>query len=129
MWKKLLILPLVVFCFCGCSATATQNNLSGIHFVKADEIIGGKTLEERALSIKGLLHEIKGVSGNAVVVEGHTAIIGLRLESGMEDETSRLTKEADTAARQADENITNTSITTNTKIVALIEQMELGRGR
>ncbi|WMI81358.1 YhcN/YlaJ family sporulation lipoprotein [Anaerotignum sp. MB30-C6] len=129
MWKKLWVLSLAVFCFCGCSATVTENNLSGIHFVKANEKLGDKTPEERALTIKGLLHQINGISGNAVIVEGHTAIIGLRLESGMEDEAKRLSQEADNAAREADEHINNTSITTNARIVSLIEEMERKRAK
>ena len=130
MWKKRMsILVLAIFVFSGCSAKVTENNLSGVHFVKADEKIGDKTFEERAQSIKTLLHKIKGISGNAVVVEGHTAIIGLRLEDGMENEAARISKEADNAAREADEYINNTSITTNKKIVSLIEEMEQKRAR
>jgi len=127
MWKKLWVLALAVLAFSGCSATATQNNLSRINFVKANSQMGDKTPEERAESIKKFLHQINGLKGNAVIVEGHTAIIGLRLEKGMEDDITRLSREADTAARQADEYIDNTSITTNERIVSLIEEMERKR--
>jgi len=64
-----------------------------------------------------------------VIVEGHTAIIGLRLEDGMESDATRLRQEADAAAREADEYINNTSITTNQNIVSLIEDMERRRGK
>ena len=127
MWKKLWVLALAVLAFSGCSATATQNNLSRINFVKANSQMGDKTPEERAESIKKFLHQINGLKGNAVIVEGHTAIIGLRLEKGMEDDITRLSREAYTAARQADEYIDNTSITTNERIVSLIEEMERKR--
>ncbi|WP_313526875.1 YhcN/YlaJ family sporulation lipoprotein [Anaerotignum sp.] len=127
MWKKLCFIILATLSFSGCSATATENNLSGVHFVKADDKLGEKTPEERASSIKNLLHQINGITGNAVIVEGHTAIIGLRLEDGMKNEATRLSREADNAAREADEYINSTSITTNERIVSLIEDMERKR--
>lgn len=129
MWKKLSAMILLLLVCSGCSAKVTENNLAGAHLVKADERLGEKTFQERAISIKNLLHQINGISGNAVVVEGHTAIIGLRLKDGMEDEASRIIREADNAARQADEYIDNTSITTNQKIVSLVEEMERKRAK
>ncbi|MDD4843014.1 MAG: YhcN/YlaJ family sporulation lipoprotein [Anaerotignum sp.] len=130
MWKKLMsTLVLSILVLSGCSATVTENNLSGVHFVKADEKMGEKTFEERAQSIKTLLYQIKGISGSAVIVEGHTAIIGLRLDDGMENDATRISREADNAARQADQYINSTSITTNIKIVSLIEEMEHKRAR
>jgi len=113
---------LAIFVLSGCRATVTENNLSGIHLVKANEKLGEKTQAERAQSIKALLHNINGITGNAVIVEGHTAIIGLRLEEGMESDATRLRKEAD-------KYINNTSITTNVNIVSLIEEMERKRGK
>lgn len=129
MWKKLSMILMSVLVLSGCRATVTENNLSGIHMVKADEKIGEKTQAERAQSIKALLHNINGISGNAVIVEGHTAIIGLRLDEGMESDATRLRQEADNAAREADEYIDNTSITTNENIVSLIEDMERKRAK
>ncbi len=129
MWKKLSVILMIIFVLSGCRATVTENNLSGIHMVKADEKIGEKTQAERAQSIKALLHNINGISGNAVIVEGHTAIIGLRLDEGMESDATRLRQEADNAAREADEYIDNTSITTNENIVSLIEDMERKRAK
>lgn len=127
MKHLLWILMLATVFFSGCSAKVTENNLAGIHFVKADEKLGEKTGEERAQSIKAMLRQMQGVVGNAVVVEGHTAIIGLRLEEGMEADAGRLRTEADLAAREADEYIDSTSITTNGRIVSLIEEMERKR--
>ena len=129
MWKKLSIILISIFILSGCRAAVTENNLSGVHMVKADEKIGEKTQAERAQSIKALLHNIKGISGNAVIVEGHTAIIGLRLDEGMESDATRLRQEADNAAREADEYIDNISITTNENIVTLIEDMERKRAK
>ena len=130
MWKKLCsIMLLAIVVLSGCRGTVTENNLSCVHLVKANEKLGEKSQAERAQSIKALLHNINGITGNAVVVEGHTAIIGLRLEEGMEGDATRLRKEADNVAREADEYINNTSITTNANIVSLIEEMERKRGK
>ena len=61
-------------------------------------------------------------------MEGHTAIIGLRLEENMEqNEIDAVKKEADAAARAADVSVESTSITTNTYIVSMIEDMERRR--
>lgn len=91
-------------------------------------MVGEKTPEERAVAIKRRIYQIDEVTGCAVVVEGHTAIIGLRLEENMEQNNmSRVKKEADSAAKEADEFIESTSITMNSYIVSLIEDMEQRR--
>ena len=121
-------LILAVVLLSGCRAEVTENNLSQLHFVKYDDMVGEKTPEERAAAIKKRLYQIDEVTGCAVVVEGHTAIIGLRLEESMEQNgVSRVKKEADSAAREADAYIESTSITMNTHIVSLIEDMERKR--
>ncbi len=126
--KKWAIIAVGLMFLVGCGAEVTENNLSKLHFVKAEEEMGDKTPEERALAIKRQLSLIEEVIGNAVVVEGHTAIIGLRLKEEMEQKAMvRVKKEADLAAREADEYIENTSITMNSRIVALIEEMERRR--
>ncbi len=126
-WVFLMGTLLLVF-LTGCKAEMTENNLSHLHFVKYEEIEGDKTQEERATAIKRRLSQIEEISGSAVVVEGHTAIIGLRMKEEMEQTVlSRVKKEADTAAREADEYIESTSITMNSRIVALIEEMERKR--
>lgn len=126
--KKLVFFCLMVFFCAGCGAEMTEENLSKVHFVKADLEMGDKTPEERAWAIKQKLKQIDKVIGTAVVVEGHTAIIGLRLEKNLEqNEFSAVKKEADLAAREADEYIESTSITMNTYIVSLIEEMERSR--
>ena len=57
-----------------------------------------------------------------------TAIIGLRLEENLEqNEIDAVKKEADAAAREADVSVESTSITTNSYIVSLIEDMERKR--
>lgn len=123
-----LILFLAVIFLQGCRAEVTENNLSHLHFVKAAEELGEKSPEERASAIKRRLYQIEEVTGCAVVVEGHTAIIGLRLEENMEqNDMSRVKKEADAAAKEADEYIESASITMNTHIVSLIEDMERKR--
>lgn len=126
--KKWAILLGGLLFLAGCRAEVTENNLSKVHFVKADMEQGEKTPEERAWAIKQRLRQIEEVSGNAVIVEGHTAIIGLRLREETEQSAmARVKKEADRAAREADRHIKSTSITLNSRIVALIEEMERKR--
>lgn len=126
--KKLVILWWMLFCCVGCGAEMTEDSLSQVHFVKAEREVGDKTQEERALIIKNRLGQVDGIIGTAVVVEGHTAIIGLRLEDGMEqNEISAVKKKTDLAAKEADVSIETTSITTNGYIVSLIERMERER--
>ena len=125
MWEMGFLMML--FC-AGCRAEMTEEALSKVHFVKAAEEVGDRTQEERALMVKNRLGQIKDVIGTAVVVEGHTAIIGLRLEENMEqNREASVRKEADVLAKGADADIESTSVTTNTYIVALIEKMERQR--
>lgn len=126
--KRWLILAIGIACLTGCRAEVTEDNLSKVHFVKADLELGDKTPEERAWAIKQRLGQIEQVRANAVIVEGHTAIIGLRLAEEAEQNTMvRVKKEADQAAREADRYIESTSITMNGRIVSLIEEMERRR--
>ena len=122
-----LVLVLMVCCS-GCKAKMTEEAQQKIHFVKAEQEVGDRTPEERAMIIKTRLKQIDEVTGTAVVVEGHTAIIGLRLEDGMEqNEIDRVKKDADALAKGADVSIENTAVTTNSYIVSLIEDAERKR--
>lgn len=123
----LFLLTAAAFLCAGCRAEATENNLSQLHFVKYDDIMGDKTQEERAAAIKKRLAQLEGILGSAVVVEGHTAIIGLRTAGAEQEELRQLRRAVDIAAKDADEYIESTSITTNGRIVALIEEMERKR--
>ena len=126
---KKLVISFLVMAFCtGCGARVTDGDLSKVHFVKAELEVGDRTPEERALIIKDRLKQISGVIGTAVVVEGHTAIIGLRLEENMEqNEISAVKREAEALVKGAEVSIETTSITTNGYIVSLIEDMERKR--
>jgi hypothetical protein len=126
--KKLAVLWAVLICCVGCKAEVTEENLSQVHFVKAEWEIGDKTPEERAMAVKNRLGQVDGVIGTAVVVEGHTAIIGLRLKEKLEqNEISAVKKEVEQKAKGAGVFIETTSITTNSYIVSLIEQTERKR--
>ena len=125
--KRMVFFLLLVFCT-GCSAEMTEEDISKAHFVKAEWEVADKTPEERAMVIKARLKQIDEIIGTAVVVEGHTAIIGLRLEENMEqNEIDAVKQEADTIARSADVSVESTSVTTNSYIVSLIEDMERKR--
>lgn len=126
--KGIFVCLLSVWLLAGCSAEVTEKNLNHLHFVKASQEMWDKTPAERALTIKRRLGQIEELSGSAIVVEGHTAIIGLRLKEFMEqNDMAAVKKEADLAAKEADEYIKSTSITMNPYIVTLIEDMEKKR--
>ena len=77
--------------------------------------------KERAQQIQKALMEVPGVTDSAVVVAGHTAIIGLRTkETGTA--LGRLIQEAETAARGADKHLQMVSVTANEAIVERMEQ-------
>ena len=125
--KKWLFL--LLFFLTGCGMEMTEENLSKVHFVKAEQEVGDRTPEERALIIKSRLKEVDEVVGTAVVVEGHTAIIGLRLKENTEQNTIPAVKrKVDAIVKAAGVSIDSTSITTNDYIVSMIEEMERRRG-
>ena len=127
--RKTGVIFLMLFLCVGCKAEMTEEAQQKIHFVKAEEEIGDRTPEERALIIKNRLKQIEEIEGTAVVVEGRTAIIGLRLKNDMEqNEVDAVKRKADVLARSAEVEIENTSVTVNEYLIGLIEEMERKRG-
>ena len=122
------VIFLVLFLCVGCKAGMTEEPQQKIHFVKAEEEIGDRTPEERAMILKNRLKQIEEVAGTAVVVEGKTAIIGLRLKNAMEqNEVDAVKRKADVLTRSAEVDIEHTSVTANDYLVGLIEEMERKR--
>ena len=127
MRKWIVMLLILVVCV-GCRAEMTEEAQQKIHFVKAEQEIGDRTPEERGMIIKNRMKQLDECIGTAVVVEGRTAIIGLRLQDGMEqNEIDAVKRKADALAKEADVSIENTSVTTNSYIVSMIEEMERKR--
>jgi len=125
---KLSVVWIWLFLLCGCGAEMTEEAQQKNHFVKAEAEIGDRTPEERALLLKNRLMQAEGVIGTAVVVEGHTAIIGLRLAEDMEQTGADAVKrEVEGLVRSAETDIENISITANSYLVGLIEEMERKR--
>jgi hypothetical protein len=68
------------------------------------------------------------VVGTAVVVEGKTAIVGLRLKNDMEQNMiDAVRRKVDVLIRSAEVDIEHTSVTANEYLVGLIEEMERKR--
>ena len=127
--RKTGVIFLILLLCAGCKAEMAEVAQQKIHFVKAEEEIGDRTPEERALIIKNRLKQIEEIEGTAVVVEGRTAIIGLRLKNDMEqNEVDAVKRKADVLARSAEVDIENTSVTANEYLIGLIEEMERKRG-
>ena len=122
------VIFLILFLCVGCKAEMTEEAQQKIHFVKAEEEIGDRTPEERAMILKNRLKQIEEVAGTAVVVDGKTAIIGLRLKNDMEqNEMDTVKRKADILAKSAGVDIENTSVTANDYLVGLIEELERKR--
>lgn len=126
--KMIWIWIMAMWLFTGCGVQVTENNLSQLHSVQGAMEIGDKTPQERAEQIKRRLYRLEKITGCSVVVEGHTAIIGLRLEKDLEqNQISAVKRSASEAAKGAECMIESTSVTTNPYIVTLIEEMERKR--
>ncbi|MEY8319770.1 YhcN/YlaJ family sporulation lipoprotein [Lachnospiraceae bacterium 46-61] len=120
-----------VFCcsmmLTACRSNTLENNLSQIRIARAAELEQGKTKSERAKEIKQNILQLEEIQQAAVIIEGKTALIGLRLKEDSQKDVVRLKSEADILAKEADENIDGTAITANENITAMIEKMEKER--
>lgn len=103
-----------------------ENNLSEIRAAETDKV-EGKSNSERAQTIKDNLMKIQELDGASVVIEGRTALIGLRVKEKNAKDIERIKKEASRLAKEADTNIISTSITSNEEITSMIEEMERER--
>ena len=111
----------------GCRSNTLENNLSQIRIARAAELEQGKTKSERAKEIKQNILQLEEIQQAAMIIEGTTALIGLRLKEDSQKDVVRLKSEADILAKEADENIDGTAITANENITAMIEKMEKER--
>lgn len=121
---KIFAILFLVMLFGGCKMQLAENHMGGI-FANQTEKSGG----ERADAVKEELGKIEGITGSAVVIEGHTAIIGLRLEEMEKKEVKTLIEQAERAAKNAEADIQTVSVTTKESIVTLIEKEEKKRSR
>ena len=110
-----------------CRSNTLEDNLSQIRIAKAAELEQGKTKSERAKEIKQNILQLEEINQSAVIIEGKTALIGLRLKEDSQKDVIRLKTEADILAKEADENIEGTAITANENITTMIEKMEKER--
>lgn len=108
--KKYVVFPLC-FLLCGCAGQQTATSLAAVT----------QSPKERAQQIQNALMEVPGVTDSAVVVAGHTAIIGLRTEE-KGTALGRIIQEAETAARGVDKHLQMVSVTANEAIVERMEQ-------
>ncbi len=129
MKKMVLSCFLAIFVCCGCSLAVTENNLLKARTAKAEEIKNGKSMAERAADVKEKIGRIDGVTGSAVVIEGHTAIIGLRTKDLQKKEQKQLTNDVQAATVQADDTLYFVSVTMDENIVSQIEKEEKTRMR
>ena len=129
MKKWMLLCVSMTIWMSGCSLHVTENNLLRARAEKADQMMNGKSPEERALEIKTAISRVDGVSASAVIVEGRTAIIGVRTDAQESKEIGRLTRAVRNAARQTDTEVYAVSVTVNDEIVTQIEEEERSRAQ
>ena len=122
-WKKISAALFLAVWFGGCRMELAAEDRNGIFPAQI------QSEAQRADTIKEELCKIKGVAGSAVVVEGHTVIIGLRIADMGQKEAKALLEAVQQAAKNAEADIQNVSVTTKDSIVALIEKEEKKRGR
>ncbi len=126
MKKMVFCSILILFLCCGCSFAVVENNLLQTRTAKATERVHGKSMAERAADVKEKIGRIDGIQGSAVVVEGHTAIIGLRTDVDKKKQT-QITNDVQATALQTDKDLYFVSVTTDETIVSAIEKEEKTR--
>ena len=126
--RKVMFCFLVMLFICGCGAEMTEKTQQKHSSVKTEQEVDDRTPGERAMVIKERLKQMDGIIGTAVVVEGHTAIIGLLLEKDMEqNEISAVRTKAESLAKNADASVENVLVTSNAYVVSMIEDAERKR--
>lgn len=111
----------------GCDGNTVQNNLFDATPITSLLQPEESTPAERVDQIKEALSGIAGIADSVVLVEGHTAIVGLRLDENMKTNEMSLIIEVKRAIKQADGDTRTTSVTTNEWIVSLIAQAQAER--
>lgn len=126
--KTAFIFFLISLSLCGCAADtrALENNLFEIRSAETEKV-EGRSSSERAQNVKENIMKIQELDGVSVVIEGRTALIGLRIKENNTKDIERIKKEASRLAKEADTNIVSTSITSNEEITSMIEEMERER--
>lgn len=129
MCKKIVFcMALVAFMMshlCACSDSAKiENNVSQLQIAYGAQDTSNMSNVERAARVKKHLVQIEGIEGANVVITGRTALIGIKITSSDPEEITRLKNEAAQRTRFLDPRVTNTAITSNEEIMAMIAQLE-----
>jgi len=123
MKKRNLFIFIMVLGLCGCQAPI-ENDLSQVRIANSQPRVGEKTQIQRAASIRDKIVKVNGVKGVAVVVDGHTALIGIRIKKQFQGQERQVKILVMQKAREADLYLQGISITTNERITAMIEGLE-----
>ncbi len=132
-WKIMGMIG-ILMSLTSCNHRNIQNNLSevseGISYVsvmeKELESIQEKTNTERANFIAEKIGIFPELERSVVFVEGHTAIIGITLQTGhTKEKESSVLKQVREMAKQIDPSIKIVSATTNPYLIELIENLNI----
>lgn len=123
MKKVGVVIFLLMVGLCGCQSPI-ENDLSQVRIANSQPRMGEKTQVQRAGCIRDEVVKMDGIQGVAVVVDGHTALIGVRMKQGFEGRERQIKARVMEKAREADVYLQGISITTNERITAMIEGLE-----
>lgn len=122
--KKIGVILFFVMLFSGCRMEMAENHMGGIFANETEQ-----SQAQRAEAVKEELYKIEGITGSAVVIEGHTAIIGLRTKEMGKKQAKLLIAQVEQVVKNTKVDIQNVSVTTKESIVTLIEKEEKERSR
>lgn len=120
----LFILPLTISGCTGGTGEEIQNNFNNMRIAYGEDRTSAVSFTSRAKMLKDVLMKIEGISDAKVVITGHTALIGIVVNTDDTEELARVKKEAGKIAKQTDSGIYHTAITSNQEIIDMIEEME-----
>ena len=128
MKKRSFYIFFCIFLLSGCGVEERLREDFGVRFVSAEPYAGKKTAAQRAEAIREGLSALEEVLCCTVVIEGRTAIVGLRCSCGQDtQERCLLLREAKQTILRADSETEYVSVTLNGRIVGLIGELEQKR--
>lgn len=100
---------------CGCTGDNLTNNVLGAASVSRFDMEG---------AIQDKIEQIDGVYRAIVVIRGRSAIIGLVLEKGYENESINIKNMAANVAKESGYGIVSAAVTCNGEITDMIENLK-----
>ncbi len=126
--KKIQSIPMILLlcssliCMSGCQNRTIQTDFRNATYVNAQKGSVTKTTQERALDIKNIISAYWQIEDSAVVVEGHTAIVGIIYKEV--DNHTTIHKELKEQIMKNDGYLERVSLTSTPYLVKMIKELE-----